>query len=437
MLLPLDLRDWVHDDDLVNFVLEAVEHVDLSRFHLKNTRSGKDQYPPHMMLALLIYSYCLGLFSSRKIESATYRDIYVRYLTGNTHPDHDTICTFRRKNFDAISDCFLQVLLLAKELKLLKLGTVAVDGSHFKANASKDKNVTYKRAQELEQQLKGDIALLLKQAEQADQKSQSNEGLPDELKRREQLKSKMQEAQKKLEDRAQARAEAERPAFEKKQKAHEQRGGRGRAPKPPKEAPGDEEQCNLTDSDSRIMRKHKQGTTQSYNAQICVDSEGSQLILSNHLSQCSADTNELEPSLKGIANEVGKPEKVTADCGYCKVEALEALQTQGYDLYVSTKNEASQNKRVYEYRPASMSEKEARKLVDPVLLDMRAKLETEAGREIYSKRQSSVEPVFGIIKQAMGFRQFLLRGFEKVQGEWDLVCLAYNVKRIFNLKTQL
>jgi len=287
MLLPMDLRDWVHDDHIVNFILEAVEVVDLSRFKVKRTASGKAQYPPHMMLALLIYCYTMGLFSSRKIEAATYRDIYVRYLSANTHPDHDMICTFRRENFEAVSECFLHVLLLAKELRLLKVGTVSVDGTHIKANASKDKNVTYERATQLEAQLAADITDLMKQAEKADSEGVSDEKLPKEIKRREALKAKMQAAQEELRQRAKARAEAERPSFEAKEKAHEQRGGRGRRPHPPSSTPDRDEQHNMSDAQSRVMRKHKQGTTQSYNAQICVDTEGSQLILSQHISQCS------------------------------------------------------------------------------------------------------------------------------------------------------
>jgi len=437
MLLPVDLREWVKDDHIVHFILEAVDAVNLSRFKVKRNGAGKAQYPPRMMLALLIYSYTLGLFSSRKIEAATYRDIFVRFLTGNHHPDHDTICTFRRENFGAISDCFLQVLLLAKELKLVKLGMVAVDGSHLKANASKDKNVTYDRAVQLESQLKGDIAVLMKKAEEADNESVSEEKLPMELRRRENLKTRMQAAQEELIARAKARADAERPEFEAKAKTYEERKGRrGRPPRPPKDEPPSGHQCNLTDPDSRVMRKHKQGSTQSYNAQLCVDADGAQLILSGHISQSSPDSNELEPALQNIPQELGKPAVVLADSGYCSSDVITRLEAANCDPHICTGNEAFQNGRTYDFRP-NPQEKPPRNVVNPILIKMRDKLLTPEGRKTYSRRQSSVEPVFGIIKQAMGFRQFLLRGLAKVGGEWNLVCLAYNVRRLFNLKSQL
>ena len=191
----------------------------------------------------------------------------------------------------------------------------------------------------------------------------------------------------------------------------------------------------MTDPDSRIMRKNKQGTTQSYNPQIAVDADGTNLILSQHVSQCSADSGELEIALSNIKEEIGTPKVAIADCGYCKSEVIERLDGNEYDLYVSTKNEAAQNQRKYEFRPQEATEKKERKLVDPILLKMREKLSTDEGRRTYAKRQGSVEPVFGIIKQAMGFRQFLMRGQKKVAGEWSLVTLAYNVKRLFNLKS--
>lgn len=434
MLLPMDLRQWIEDDHIVHFILEAVERVDMCRFKVKKNASGKAQYPPRMMLALMIYSYTLGLFSSRRIEASTHRDIYVRYLAGNTHPDHDTICSFRRENFEAISECFLQILLLARELKLMKVGTVAVDGSHFKANASKDKNVIYERAKQLEAQLTEDIADLMRKAEVADNEPMVDEKLPRELQRRENLKARMQSAQEQLIARAKAQAESQRPAYEAKAKAYAERKGkgRGRPPKPPEDDPPSGQQCNLTDPDSRVMRKHKQGTTQSYNAQLCVDADGSQLILSNHITQSSPDSRELEPALRNIRRELGRPAVVLADSGYCSSEVIERLEKANCEPYVCTGNEAFQNGRVYDYRPQS-EEKTPRKVVNPTLVRMTEKLQTPEGRKVYSRRQSSVEPVFGIIKQAMGFRQFLLRGFEKVRGEWNLVCLAYNVKRLFNL----
>ena len=270
MLLPPDLRDWVAEDDLVHFVISAVERLPLSTFHVNHKGCGDAQYPPHMMLALLLYSYANGLFSSRRIERATYRDVAVRFLCAHRHPDHDNICAFRRQNLDAIAAAFVDVLELARELKLLKLGTVSLDGTHIKASASKDKNVTYQRAQELRTQLRQDVQQLLEQAESADQKSEDPQKLPKEIARRERLLAKMDTACAALAARAQARAEVERAEYEKKLAAREQRAGsaKGPVPQPPQATPEPEEQINLTDAESNLMRKNKrEGYTQSYNAQ--------------------------------------------------------------------------------------------------------------------------------------------------------------------------
>lgn len=434
MLLPVDLRDWVPEDDPVHFILEAAERVDMSTFKVKRRSAGKSQYPPRMMLALLIYCYSHGLFGSRRIERATYRDVCVRFLTGDTHPDHDTICAFRRENKVAFSKCFLEVLLLARELKLFQLGTVSIDGTHLRANASKDRNLTYERAQQLDAKLSADIAELLHKADTAD-KSEADQRLPREIARRQALREQMDAAQRALEARAKKRASAERPAYEAKREAHQKRNGQGRPPEPPDDQPGPGEQTNLSDPDSRLMRKGQScSVTQSYNAQATVDADGSQLIVSAHISQCSADTGQLEAGIDNIPAELGRPEKTLADSGYVDSEAIERIQQSGIDLYVSVQNEAAQNQRPYDFRPEPASAKEPKTLVNPVLIDMRDKIRTEAGREIYSKRQQSVEPAFGIIKHAMGFRQFLLRSLEKVSTEWTLVCLAYNCKRLFNLK---
>lgn len=326
------------------------------------------------------------------------------------------------------------MLLLARELKLLKLGTVSIDGTHLRANASKDRNVTYERAQQLETKLRADIAELLQQADTAD-KTEVDERLPKEIARRESLRAQMDAAQRTLEARAKQRAEAERPAYEAKREAHKERNGRGRPPEPPSPEPESGEQTNLTDADSRLMRKGKScSVTQSYNAQATVDADGSQLVVSAHISQCSADTGQLEAGIHNIPDALGRPDKALADSGYIDSEAIERIQQSGIDLYLSVQNEAAQNQRRYDFRPEKTTTKKPKQLVHPVLLDMREKIRTEAGRKLYALRQQSVEPVFGIIKHAMGFRQFLLRGLDKVTAEWTLVCLAYNCKRLFNLK---
>ena len=438
MLLPPDLRDWVADDDMVHFVITAVEGMRLTTLKVNHRGTGSEQFPPRMMLALLIYCYANGIFSSRRIERATYRDVAVRYLTADTHPDHDTICTFRRENFEAMAEAFLQVLQLARELGVLKVGTVSVDGTHIKANASKDKNVRYDRAGELEQQLRNDIQELFDKAEQADQQDQlDGQSLPEEIKRRERLLTKMQQAREQLEQRAKQRAEAEQAEYENKVSDRDKRNGKrkGPKPKPPKDTPDGKEQINLTDEDSNLMRKNKrEGYTQSFNAQAAVDADGSQLILSNHVSTCASDANELIPAIEGIPAEIGTVTAALADSGYVNGDAFDDLQ-EDIDLYVAVSREENHSQRTYDYRPASSRNKPAKVITDERLLDMRETLQTDEGRRLYAKRKQTVEPVFGIIKEVLGFRQFLLRGLEKVAGEWSLMCLAYNVKRLCTLQT--
>jgi len=438
LLLPPDLRDWVPEDDMVHFVLEAVDGVDTSTFRINWRGTGSKQYPPRMMLALLVYCYSHGIFGSRRIERATYRDVGVRLLSGDTHPDHDTICKFRRDNQTAFAAAFLHVLELAREIGVLKVGTVSVDGSHFRANASKDCNVTYERAGELRDQLQSDIAQLLEQAEAADRsEEEDNERLPEKIARREKLLEKMESARQRLEAQAKRRAEAERRDYEKKLKAREKRKGRAKGPKPKeaKRSPDAAQQTNLSDGDSALMRKSKRESyTQSYNTQIAVDADGSQLILSKHVSGCASDANELKPALEGIDEELGQAERVLADSGYVNAAAIEEIEATGIDVYVSVGREDGNYERTYDYRPGHVRNKPAKKVTDERLLAMQAKLASEEGRAIYRKRQQTVEPVFGIIKSVMGFRQFLLRGKQKVSTEWDLVCLAYNCKRLWNAK---
>lgn len=439
LLLPPDLRDWVPEDDLVHFVLEAVKGVNMNVFRVNWRGTGSRQYPPQMMLGLLIYCYSHGIFGSRRIERATYRDVAVRLLSGDTHPDHDTICKFRRENKVAFAAAFLHVLELAREVGVLKVGTVSVDGTHIRANASKDCNVSYERAGELREKLQGDIEELLKQAEEADQDDEDEgERLPKKIARREKLLEKMEAARQRLEEEAKRRAEAEKQGYEQKLEAREKRKGRKKGPKPkaPKETPNPKQQTNLTDGDSGLMRKsNRESFTQSYNAQIAVDADGSQLILSRHVSRSASDAHELKAALEGIPEQIGHPERALADSGYVNAALIEKVQAEGTEVYVSVGREDGNYERNYDYRPARVRNKPPKKVTDERLLAMQAKLASEEGKQIYRKRQETVEPVFGIIKAAMGFRQFLLRGLEMVGTEWDLVCLAYNVKRLWKAKS--
>jgi len=423
MLLPVDLRQWVPEDDLVHFVIEAVDSMHLPSMGINRRGTGSEQYPPRMMLALLIYCYANGIFSSRRIERATYRDVGVRYLSGDTHPDHDTICSFRRQNAAVVQEAFVEVLRLASEMKLLKVGVVSVDGTQIRANASKHKNVRYDRAGQLEKQLREDVEQLLRQAENQDRQDEvDGQKLPEEIARRERLREKMLEARQRLEQRAKAEGDVKD-----REEGGPKGGGRGSTKEP--EA---RKQINLTDADSQLMRKSRRSSYQQvYNAQAVVDADGSQLVLGTDVLQTPSDANELETAIAKVPEKIGAVKKVLADGGYVNAEVIERIEKRGIEAYVAISDE-EQNVRRYDYRPPK--ERKHKTVKKPQLVKMREKLRTEEGRKIYAKRAKTVEPVFGIIKAPMGFRQFLLRGVEKVRIEWDLVCLAYNMKRLYNLQ---
>ena len=423
MLLPVDLRDWIPENDLVHFIIGAVDTMNLSAVSVNSRGSGSKQYPPRMMLALLVYCYSNGVFASRRIERGTYRDIAVRYLTGDTHPDHDTICAFRRENGKVVKEAFAEVLRLARQMGLLKVGMVSVDGTHMKANASKHKSVRYDRAGDLEQLLLKDIEALLQRAEKADaEPAEDGQKLPQEIARREALLEKMRWAREELEKRAKDDADKQ------------EHGDKPQGPKSGGESPAgkpkESQQINLTDPDSALMRKSRRDSyEQAYNAQAVVDADGSQLILATDVIATPSDANQLEAALQNVVQSVGAVRGILADGGYVNAEAIDRVQ-QKVDLYVAISGEDN-NYRRYDYRPPK--ETPAKKVVDPRLIAMREKVTSEQGKRIYGRRAASVEPVFGIIKSAMGLRQFLLRGMAKVRIEWDLVCLAYNMRRLWSL----
>jgi transposase len=436
MLLPADLRDWVPGDDLVHFVIEAVGTLPTGGFVVNERGTGHPQYPPSMMLALLIYCYANGIFASRRIERATYRDLGVRFLTGNTHPDHDTICTFRSENLKLITKFFVRVLELARELKLLKVGTISVDGSGLKANASKHRGVSYQRSGQLIEQLEKEVEELLAKAERADSQGEMDPAkLPQEMAKSQQLKAKLEAARQRLEERSRQEFAAQVVQYEENKEAWEKKGRRGPEPKAPIErGPAPRDQSNLTDPDSRIMRKSKnEAFRQAYNAQLGVDAEGSQLILGAYVSQSSADNNELEPMVKAVSQNMGqKPQAVLADRGYINGPMIEQIQGQGIEAYVAVSAEAHERRR-YDLRCEHQRREKPRQNRAAVLVAMEQKLRSAEGRARYLRRQASVEPVFGIIKKVIGFEQFSLRGLQKVTLEWNLVCTAYNLKRLHKL----
>jgi transposase len=443
MLLPPDLRDWIGEDDLVHFVIEAVERLPLGVFKVNHRGTGSAQMHPHVMLSLLIYCYANGIFSSRKIERATYRDVGVRYITGDTHPDHDTICTFRRENFSAITEAFVDLLELAKSMGLLNLGQVSTDGTHIKASAAMDQNISYQRAKTLREQLTIDIEGLLQKADEADEAAEDPQALPEEIARLEKLKAKMDKACAELEKRAEKRSEEARKAYDEKvairrKKAEEGKPVTGADPKPPKSAQeladGSNETVNLTDPDSRVMRKNARSSyTQSLNCQINVDADGSGLIVGQHTTQSASDLNQLAPAMGSIPPALGQPARVLADAGYLNGKAIETLEGDGIEVYCSAHQEDAHDERKYDYRTPKDGVKKKRHFKDKRLIAMRDKLATKEGKAIYKQRARTVEPVFGTIKEAIGFRGFMLRGFSKMSGEWGLVCQAFNVKRLHKL----
>jgi len=442
LLLPYDLRDWIAEDDFVNFVIESVESIDTNLFSFNRRGSGSENYHPHTMIALLIYCYANGIFSSRRIESASYRDIAVRYILCNSHPDHSTISEFRRKNKEAFEAAFLHVLKLAKELNLLKVGTISVDGTKIKANASKKYNVCYDRTVELEEQLKLDIAELVKNAEKADVQEDSDAStLPKEIARREALKRKISEAKLAIELREKERIvkEVEQFSQNKQNRENQEKKPRGRKPKAPNESVRAEECQNLTDGDSRVMKHSKNSELiQGYNVQNAVDADGSMLILGCYVTNKCNDKAELDIITASVNSEIGTVKTVLADAGYGSEVPVKKVQDQGILALISVHSGGQEEHRHYDFRPRdeeNASKKKPKKSEKEWVTKMKETMSSPENRELYKNRQQTVEPAYGIVKQAMGFRQFLTRGIANVTNEWNLVSIAYNVKRIFSMKT--
>jgi transposase len=436
-LMPPSVEDWVAEDHLARFVLDIVSRLDLSPIKNAYAGRGSDAYPPHIMVALLFYAYATGVFSSRKIEQATYDSVAFRYIAVNTHPDHDTIASFRKRFLKELKALFTQILLIAHEMGVLKLGSVSLDGTKIKANASKHHALSWGHARKLEKQLKGEIRELLHKAKQAD-KHELPEGMsiPEELARRESRLDAIADAKAKIEQRAAERFAKEQQAHEKKlseRKAKKKKTGKkpgGPRPKPPEPGPRGKDQVNLTDSDSRIMPSSKGGFEQAYNGQAAVD-VGSMLIVENHITQQSNDKLELAPAVENLSRlpeSLGTLDTLLADAGYFSSDNVETCESKDIVPYIAVERQrhnAPLEDRFTEPEPLTAP-------ADPVT-EMKHRLKTVAGKAVYAKRKSTVEPVFGIIKAAMGFRQFLLRGLARVSGEWDLVCIAYNIKRLHAL----
>jgi len=444
-LLPVDLRDWVPEDHIVHFIIEAVETIAPKLdFHVNERGCGSQQFAPEMMLELLIYSYSTKRFSSYAIEKATYSDIPTMYITAMKHPDHNTINNFRKNNSKVFKEAFVQVLLLAQTTGLMKkLGTISVDGTKVHANASKHKAVSYKYAKEQIEKYEKEVDELVKQADKIDN-TENEVDLPEEIKIREERIKVLKEAVTQIEEMQNEIYEHEKEEYDRKQKEREEdekKNGKkrgGKKPKEPENKVDDKAQVNFTDSESRIMKfGNSKNFEQSYNLQAAVEAD-SMLIVGTYPTQKGTDRQELKKAVESIPEGLEKEELVyaVADTGYFSGKIIEETEKEHPEVKVicATKREPHGKTvaDILRVLPEKMSEEN--KETPMTTNKMQARLKTKEGQEIYAKRKTTVEPVFGIIKRVMGFRQFLMRGLENIEIEWDLVTLSYNINRMFNLK---
>ena len=436
-LMPPSVDEWLPQRHLARFVVEVVDGLDLRAMTGSYRGSGEASYHPQLLLGLIIYGYATGVFSSRKLERASYDSVAFRFIAANEHPDHDTIAAFRRRFLKQIEALFVQVLGVAREMGVLKLGTVALDGTKIHANASRHSALSYEHASRIEAQLKAEVAELMAKAEAADQVDMPDGlSIPAELARREHRLAAIACAKATIEARAKeghAREQAEHDAKMALRAAKAAATGkkpRGRVPQPPVEGPLTTDQVNLTDEASRIMPMAGGGFEQCYNAQAVV-AAGSLLVIAANVVQAPNDKQQLEPMLNKIADlpdALGKVEELLADNGYFSADNVNACAAAGIEPVIAMGREAhhpSLDERFAAPPPPPQ---------DPTPLEAMAhRLKTSEGKKRYALRKQTPEPVFGIIKSVLGLRQFLLRGLDNVRGEWSLVTMAWNMKRMFVL----
>jgi transposase len=432
-LLPPSVDEWLPANHLARFILEVIDQLDLSRLTQGYARRGSKAHHPAVLLALLVYGYATGVFSSRKIERATYDSVAFRFLAANTHPDHDTLATFRKRFLPELEDLFVQVLSIAQTMKLLQLGQISLDGSKLKANASKHKALSHGHIEKLEAQLREEVQALLAQAEATD-RDELPDGLdlPAELARREARLAALADAKAAIEARAQARFDAEQQDYDAKmarREAQRQAGKppRGKEPQPPEAGPRANDQVNLTDEESRIMPVSGGGFEQAYNVQAAVDTE-TMLVLATGVTQQTNDKQQVEPMLEALSalpDSLGQIDSAAMDNGYYSAANVQACLDRDIEPLIALGRDAHHLPLEERFGPDAPEPR-----TDDPVVRMAWRLKTKAGRALYAKRKATVEPVFGIIKQVMGFRQFTLRGLVAVTGEWTLVTLAFNLKRM-------
>ncbi|WP_295400974.1 transposase [uncultured Thiocystis sp.] len=428
----IPVQDWLDPDHLARFIVSLVDGLDVSALENAYRGGGSAPYPPNRMLALLFYGYATGIFSSRKLERATDESIPFIYITGNAHQDHDSINTFRKRFLRELEDLFTQILVRAYALGVLRLGDVSLDGTKIHANASKHKAMSWGDAHRLEEQLRAEVQALLKKAETAgDQEPVAGMKVGEEVARRQARLQQIGDVKIELDARAQARDEAEKAAYEEQRRAREQQRGRklgGRAPKPPEPGPREHDQVNFTDPESRIMAVSGGGFEPCDNAQAGVE-HASRLILEQPVTQPPNDQQELTPALANLAAlppTLGHVRSLVGDTGYCSATNTEACEQGNIIPLLAGARDTHHPSPEVRFAEAGV----APPATASPMARMHHRLKTVEGKALDAKRKSTVEPVFGIVKEVMGFRQFLLRGLEAVTGEWTLVCLAYNLKRL-------
>jgi transposase len=432
-LLPPSVDEWLPQDHLARFVVEVIDQLDLSELVWQYAGRGSDAYHPAMLLGLLVYGYATGVHSSRKIERACHDSVAFRFIAANTQPDHDSIATFRRRFLPQIEALFVQVLVLAREMKCLKLGNISLDGTKIAANASKHRALSWEHANKIEAQLREEVQLLLKLAEESDSRP-VNDGMevPAEIARREKRLAAIAQAKTKIEQRARERHAVEQQEHETKcakRDAQREAGKkpRGPDPQPPSGEPKAGDQVNLTDEESRIMPTSGGGFEQSYNAQAAVDTQTMMVVIA-HVSQASNDKREIVPVLdkvQALPEVLGQVSALLADTGYFSAANVNACEVQGIEPMLSMKRESHHIPVLQRFAPDAP----APEAVDPVV-KMAHRLGTTKGRALYGLRKQTVEPVFGIIKRVMGWSQMSMRGLDKARGEWSLVTMAWNIKRL-------
>ncbi|MGZ5031488.1 MAG: IS1182 family transposase [Methylobacter sp.] len=431
-LLPPSVDEWLPEGHMARFIVEVIDQLDLCKLTRRYSGSGSAAYHPAIMLALLVYGYASGTFSSRKIERATYDSVAFRFIAANHHPDHDTLAHFRKTFLVELEDLFVQVLSLAQAMKLVKLGQISLDGTKIKANASKHKALSHGHIEKREAQLREEVQALLKKAADVDQEELADGiDLPAEIARREDRLKALAEAKTQIAERVKERDEQARKDYQEKLARREAlratgKKPRGKEPKAPETGPQAKDQINLTDEESRIMPSAN-GFIQGYNAQAAVDVDN-MLVVATTLTQQTNDKQQVKPmlsELKALQDSLGKPETLLADNGYFSNNNIQACVDQKIAPLIALGREAHHLPLEQRLTPDAPEPKST----DP-LVKMAWKLQTQSGRALYGKRKSTVEPVFGIIKQILGFRQFSLRGLDAVTGEWKLVTMAFNLKRM-------